>query len=164
MNAFELWCWRRLFFFFFFYFIILYWFCHAWGEGDNRGWVGWMATLTRLTWVWVNSGSWWWTGRPGVLQFMESQRVGHDLSDWSELKETLDEGEKWKWKSCLKTQHSKQLFHGIWSHHFMANMWGKCGSCDIFYLLGLQNHCGWWLQQWNEKTLASWKKSYDKSR
>ena len=39
---------------------------------------GWMASLTRWTWVWVNSGSWWWTGRPGVLRFMESQRVGHD--------------------------------------------------------------------------------------
>ena len=47
-------------------------------EGDDRGWGGWMASLTRWTWVWVNSGSWWWTGRPGVLRFMESQRVGHD--------------------------------------------------------------------------------------
>ena len=42
------------------------------GEGDNRGWDGWMASLTRWTWVWVNSGSWWWTGRPGVLLFMGS--------------------------------------------------------------------------------------------
>ena len=48
------------------------------GEGDNRGWDGWMASLTRWTWVWVNSGSWWWTGRPGVLWFMRSQRVRHD--------------------------------------------------------------------------------------
>ena len=38
------------------------------GEGDDRGWDGWMASLTRWTWVWVNSGSWWWTGRPGVLR------------------------------------------------------------------------------------------------
>ena len=44
----------------------------------NRGWDGWMASLTRWMWVWVNSRSWWWTGRPGVLQFMGSQRVGHD--------------------------------------------------------------------------------------
>ena len=50
----------------------------AGGEGDDRGWDGWMASLTRWTWVWVNSGSWWWTGRPGVLQFMGSQRVAHD--------------------------------------------------------------------------------------
>ena len=50
----------------------------AGGEGDDRGWDGWMASPTRYTWVWVNSGSWWWTGRPGVLQFMGSQRVGQD--------------------------------------------------------------------------------------
>ena len=47
-------------------------------EGDDRGWDGWMASLTRWTWVWVNSGSWWWTGRPGVLRFMGLQRVRHD--------------------------------------------------------------------------------------
>ena len=50
----------------------------AGGEGDDRGWDGWMASLNQWTWVWVNSGSWWWTGRPGELQFMESKRVGHD--------------------------------------------------------------------------------------
>ena len=59
----RLWCWEGL---------------GAGGEGDDRGWDGWMASLTRRTWVWVNSGSWWWTGRPGVMQFMGSQRVGHD--------------------------------------------------------------------------------------
>ena len=59
----RLWCWEGL---------------RAGGEGDNRGWDGWMASLTRWTWLWVNSGSWWWTGRPGVLQFMGLRRVGHD--------------------------------------------------------------------------------------
>ena len=59
----RLWCWEGL---------------GAGGEGDNRGWDGWMASPTRWTWVWVNSGSWWWTGRPGVLQFMGSQRVRHN--------------------------------------------------------------------------------------
>ena len=54
------------------------------GEGDDRGWDGWMASPTQWTWVWVNSGSWWWTGRPGVLQSMGSQRVGHDWA--TELK------------------------------------------------------------------------------
>ena len=48
------------------------------GEGVDRGWDGWMASPTRWTWVWVNSGSWWWTGRPGVLRFMGSQKIGHD--------------------------------------------------------------------------------------
>ena len=47
----------------------------AGGEGDNRGWDGWMASLTQWIWIWVNSGSWWWTGKPGVLQSMGSQRV-----------------------------------------------------------------------------------------
>ena len=50
----------------------------AGGEGEDRGWDGWMASLTWWTWVWVNSGSWWWTGRPGVLWFMGLQRVRHD--------------------------------------------------------------------------------------
>ena len=57
-------------------------------KGDNRGWDGWMASPTPWTWVWVNSGSWWWTGRPGVLWFMGSQRVGHDWATdliWSDV-------------------------------------------------------------------------------
>ena len=48
------------------------------GEGDDRGRDGWVASLTQWTWVWVASRSWWWTGRPGVLRFMGSQRVRHD--------------------------------------------------------------------------------------
>ena len=50
----------------------------AGGEGDDRGWDGWMESPTRCTFVWVNSGSWWWTGRPGMLRLMGWQRVGHD--------------------------------------------------------------------------------------
>ena len=56
----------------------------AGGEGDDRGGDGWMASLTRWTWVWVNSRSWWWTGRPGELQFMGLQSRTR-LSDWTEL-------------------------------------------------------------------------------
>ena len=59
----RLWCWEGL---------------GAGGEGGDRRWDGWMASPTQWTWVWVNSGSWWWTGRPGVLWFIGSQRVGHD--------------------------------------------------------------------------------------
>ena len=47
-------------------------------RGDNRGWDGWMASPAQWTWVWVNSGSWWWTGRPGMLRFVGSQRVERD--------------------------------------------------------------------------------------
>ena len=57
------WCWERL---------------RAGVEGDDRGWDGWTASLIQWTWVWVDSGSWWWTGSPGVLWFMGSERVGHD--------------------------------------------------------------------------------------
>ena len=60
----------------------------AGGEGDDRGWDGWMASPTQWTWVWVGSWSCWWTGRPGVLQSMGSQRVGHDWAtelNWTEL-------------------------------------------------------------------------------
>ena len=51
-----------------------------WGQEENGTMEsdGWVASLTRWTWIWVNSGSWWWTGRPGMLQFMGSQTVGHD--------------------------------------------------------------------------------------
>ena len=59
----------------------------AGGEGDDRGWDGWMVSPTQWTWVWANSGSWWWTGRPGMLRFMGSQRVGHDIAtelNWTE--------------------------------------------------------------------------------
>ena len=63
-----------------------------WGQ-EEKGTTkdGWMASLTQWTWVWVNCGSWWWTGRPGVLQFMGSQRVGHDWAtelNWTEVKDT----------------------------------------------------------------------------
>ena len=60
------------------------------GEGDDRGWDGWMASPTWWTWVWVDSGSWWWTGRPGVLRFMGLQSRTR-LSNWTEL---MREGEK----------------------------------------------------------------------
>ena len=64
-------------------------------------------------------------------------------------KEPPDEGKRRESKSWLKTQHSKNWDHGIWSHHFMANRWGKSGNSGIFYFLGFPNHCGWWLQPWN---------------
>ena len=69
----KTWCWEGL---------------GAWGEVDDWGWDGWMASPTRWAWVWVNSGSWWWTGRPGMLWFMGSQRVRHDWAtelNWTEL-------------------------------------------------------------------------------
>ena len=74
------WCWERL---------------KVGGEGDYRGWDGWMASLTQWTWVWASSRSWswWWTGKPGVLYSMGLQRVRHDWVtglNWTELKAYLD--------------------------------------------------------------------------
>ena len=69
----KTWCWEGL---------------GAGGEGDDREWDGWMASQTRWTWVWVKSGSWWWTGRPGMLWFMGSQRVRHNWAtelNWLKL-------------------------------------------------------------------------------
>ena len=65
-----------------------------WGQEEKRvtGWDGWMTSPTQWTWVWVNSGSWQWTGRPGVLQSIGSHRVGHDWVtelNWTEPEETL---------------------------------------------------------------------------
>ena len=79
----RLWCWEGL---------------GAGGEGDDRGWDGWMASLTRWTWVWANSGRHWRTGKPGVLQFMGWQRVGHDWA--TEL----------NWTDKIKIENSSRRF------------------------------------------------------
>ena len=69
------WCWERL---------------KAGGDRDNRRWDGWMASPT---WVWARSGSWWWTEKPGILQAMGSQTVGHDWA--TELKEKNPQRKNW---------------------------------------------------------------------
>ena len=74
------WCWERL---------------KVGREGDDRGWDGWMALLTQWTWILVSSRSWWWTGRPGVPQFMGLQRVGHDWVtelNWTAHSSTKNKG------------------------------------------------------------------------
>ena len=78
------WCWERL---------------RAGGEGDDKGWDSWMASLTRWTRVWANSRRWWWTGKPGVRQSVGSQRVGHNLAN--EQQHTF-----WDLAQMLLNQHS----------------------------------------------------------
>ena len=87
------WCWEEL---------------GAGGEGDDRGWDGWMASLTRRKWVWVNSGSWWWTGRPGMLQSWgrkesdKTERLKWTELNWWPLHSHFFEEEKMKDKIlCL---------------------------------------------------------------
>ena len=63
----RLWCWEGL---------------GAGGEGDDPGWDGWMTSRTQWTWVWVSSGRWWWTGRPGVLQFLGWEAAKFNSAAW----------------------------------------------------------------------------------
>ena len=81
-------------------------------DGRRRGpqrWDYWMASLTQWTWVWVNSGSWWWTGRPGMLQSIGSQRVGHD---W---------GTKLNWEHTVFPGHTiLMLFIKVVCNEFVA--------------------------------------------
>ena len=111
--------------------------------GHPTGWDGWMASPTRWTWVWVNSGSWWWTGRPGVLRFMGSQRVGHDWA--TELNKKL-------------TLFSKHLEIHIWKFFLdgsiISNSLGvKLGCLPTKFLLGCRvslcacNNCAWASQE-----------------
>ena len=86
----RLWCWEGL---------------GAGGEGDDRGWEGCMASLNRWTWVWVNSESWWWTARPGVLRFMGSQRFRHDCA--TEL----------NWTDKEKKEHRITWINADWEYY-----------------------------------------------
>ena len=129
------------------------------GGRKRRGqqiWDGWMASPTRWTWVWVNSGSLWWTGRPGMLWFMGLQRVGHDWAtelNWmveseEELRNHLMKVKEESEKAGLKLNILKtniMAFGAIisWQIH------GETGYSDRFYFLEFQNHCGWWLHPWN---------------
>ena len=82
----------------------------AGGEGDDRGWDGWMASLTQWTWVWVNSGSWWWTGRSCVLWFMGSQRDGHDWAaelKWTDGERSLAGYSPWGCKESDMTEETE---------------------------------------------------------
>ena len=116
------WCWARL---------------KAGEEGDDRGWDGWMASLTRWTWVWASSGRRWWTGKPGILQAMESQRVRHD---WAiELNWTCGRrgGKLW------------------WNRSYQRSVCGASKSLSL-------SLCSQPLDKWN--TLRSYKESISKSR
>ena len=81
------WCWERL---------------KTGGEGDDRGWSGWMASLTQWTWIWASSRRWWWTRKPGMLQSMELQRVGYEWATeptdrWLRGKESACQ-----WRRCKR--------------------------------------------------------------
>jgi len=92
----RLCCWARL---------------KAGGEGDDRGWDGWMASPTQWTWVWASSGSWWWTGKAGVLQSMGSQRVGQDWVtelNWDTFQEEQRKTNLNIWNTGTNDRHSQK--------------------------------------------------------
>ena len=92
----RLWCWERL---------------KSGGVGDNRGWDVWMVSQTWWTWVWAGSRSWWWTGKPGMLQSMGSQRVGHNWVTeltWLKLKSFICT------RVCLKNQSIILIYNWQW--------------------------------------------------
>ena len=96
------WCWERL---------------NVRGEGDDRWWDGWMSSLTQWTWVWVISRSWWWTGRPGLLQSMRSQRVGHDWVtglNWTESRRIHMDFIDFLIK-YLETRHWTKYVYTVWN-------------------------------------------------
>ena len=110
----RLWCWEGL---------------GAGGEGDDRGWDVWMASLTWWIWVWVNTGSWWWTGRPGVLRFMGSQRVGHDWAtelNWTELNQGNRDTDTF-WILTWQVSHISWIGKG----HVQCSSVGKESACNI---------------------------------
>ena len=104
------WCWERL---------------RAGGEGGGRGWYGWMASLTQWTWVWANSGREWRTGKPGVLQYMELQRAGHD---WTTA--TNCQG-----RNCSKvTEIRTSRYRNRKSHGLLVEIWDGSdfqGGCNM---------------------------------
>ena len=109
-------------------------------EGDDRGRDGWMASPTQWTWVWVKSRSWWWTGRPGVLQSLGSQRIGHDWStnlNWTDWTSSLALTEFW----CLRLQTEGDPRGSKVSplDLFSACFWASLGS--LLLHAGCPTHC-----------------------
>ena len=119
------------------------------GEGDDRGWDGWMASLTWWMWVWVNSGSWWWTGRPGVLWFMGLQRAGHDWATelnwtgsadifmvWNAMDCTASR-EKWAKEITKVSQKNVYKAQWQWCWLFLISgnkSWFSCASFIFIWL------------------------------
>ena len=111
------WCWERL---------------KAGGEGNDRGWDGWMASLTQWTWVWVNSESWWWTGKPDVPSPWGHKQL--DITErlnWTELKQVCRQRKgsiKGRNQICrketeLSSEHSPLESKKKWTDTFQVKSW-----------------------------------------
>ena len=105
------WCWERL---------------KAGGEGGNRGWAGWMASPTRQTWLWASSGSWWRTGKPGLLKYTGSQSWTW-LSDWTGLTDGIQRGKKKSATREWATSFPKHWFHFQQNVSLLGRAWWSSG-------------------------------------
>ena len=130
----RLWCWEGL---------------GPGKEGDDRGWDGWMASLTQWTRVWVNSRSWWWMERPGVLQFMGLQRVGHNWMtelNWYIYKYKL------MGNFCVITQWTMiRLLVSLRASQQSKSSFSKGKELfdeDLIFLESSRNHCNYF-SNWN---------------
>ena len=108
------WCWEGL---------------GAGGEGDDRGWDGWMASLTRWTWVWASSESGWWTGRPSALQSMGSQRFGYNWA--TEL----------NWKTAVNIQ---QRYFGLHLCLWMKKIHNFLSVWNFIVIYCIFSSILWW--------------------
>ena len=122
-------CWERL---------------KAGREGDKRGWDGWMASLTRWTWVLAGSRSWWWTGKPGVLQSMGSQRVRHDWAtelNWTDKVEAQvsllwTKARRRQWLQVICIQRGNFIRQNQWARGLGTEQWMRQSpyphkTCDL---------------------------------
>ena len=126
------WCWERL---------------RAGGEGDHRGWDGWMALSTQWTWVWVDSGSWWWTGRPGVLPFMGLQRVRHDWMTGLNWAECLII--RISWDECVNSCKFKRFWYRKSNKGSRACILASI-MCSSFSVLYMKNNYSSWRTSFNK--------------
>ena len=125
-----------------------------------RGWDSWMTSPTQWTWVWVNSGSWWWTGRPGVLQSMGSQRIRHDWVtelNWTELK-GLIAGKDWRQEEKGTTgwdgwMPSPTQWTWVWAS---SGSWWWRGKPDMLQLTGSQRVRHDWAIELTEMVMNYW--------
>ena len=122
------WCWGIL---------------RAGGEGDNGGWDGWMASPTQWAWDWIDSGSWWWTGRPGVLQFHGVAKSQTRLSNWTELNNILKNqiNVSKTTRECLdysqfKSQTSISDLYWKGRNALLSHLFLTLGLPDLFLTMG----------------------------
>ena len=127
----------------------------AGGEGDKRGWDGWMASPTPWTWVWASSGSWWWTGNPGVLQSMGLQRVGHhwatELTDWPSTSTLVRMFFQKEWSSIKRELPIYQWICILWN--LPSSVYSDCLKLSVWrgYVLLVCICINAVLNRWNKR-------------